>query len=140
MTRPQDDDRSAAQPTARHTHRVRITASRRTAATARRGITPAAALVEQTGVGELYLRGLLRAQLRLALGVLAVVATTLLGLPVLFVLAPSLAQAGLLGVPLPWIALGVGVYPVMIAAAAWYATRAQRLERSFTDVVTRSGE
>ena len=121
----------------RPTHRVRVTSSRRTATTARRG-SPAAALVEQTGVGELYLQGLLRAQLRLTLSVLGVVALALLGLPILFVLLPSLAGQGVLGIPLPWWALGVAAYPIMIGAAAWYAARAHRLERAFAAVVTRS--
>jgi hypothetical protein len=117
------------------TQRVRVTSSRRGASTPHRR-TATAALVEQTGVGELYLRGLLRAQLRLALAVLAVVAATLLGLPLLFAVAPVTRQLHLGPLPFPWVVLGVLLYPAMMAAAALYSRQAERTERRFADIVT----
>jgi hypothetical protein len=118
------------------TQRVRVTSSRR-GATAPRRRTRASALVEQTGVGELYLQGLLHSQLRLALVVLGVGAVTLVGLPLLFLLVPATQHLRVLGLPFPWLALGLLLYPAMVAVAAWYAARAERVERRFTDVVTR---
>jgi hypothetical protein len=99
--------------------------------------TPATDLVEQTEVGELYLQGLLRAQLRLALTVLGVFAAALLAVPVLVTLVPATGAVSLAGVPLVWVLLGVLVYPAMVALAAWYAHQAGRLETRFSDVVGR---
>lgn len=125
-------------PAPRHTHRVRVTSSRRGAATARPH-TRRAALVQQTGVGELYLQGLLRAQLRLGLTVLGVLAAVLLGLPLLFALIPATRSLQVGGLPLPWVVLGVGLYPAMVLLAAWFDRHAGRLERRFAEVMEREG-
>lgn len=117
------------------TQRVRVTSSRRGASTPRRR-TATSALVEQTGVGELYLRGLLRAQLRLAVAVLGVVGVTLLGLPLLFAVVPATRVLSVGPVPFPWLVLGVLLYPAMMAAAALYSRQAERTERRFADIVT----
>jgi putative solute:sodium symporter small subunit len=58
-------------------------------------------------------------------------------LPLVFELSPDVRRTHLLGVPLPWLVLGVGVYPVMIALAAFYVRRAERIEAEFTDMVGR---
>lgn len=123
-------------PVQPHTQRVRVTSSRRHAATARpRSL--AVALTEQTGAGELYLQGLLRAQLRLALTVLGVGALALLGLPALFALIPATRSLEVLGLPFPWVLLGVMLYPTMVVLAGWYVTQATRLESRFADVVAK---
>ncbi|OLT16728.1 hypothetical protein BJF80_05210 [Serinicoccus sp. CUA-874] len=111
-----------------HGARVRVTSSRRGATTARRRPL-AASLVEQTGAGELYLRGLLRAQLRLALLVLAGLALVLGGIPVLYAVLPAARDVRLAGVPVVWPVLAVLVYPVLVALAAWYTRAATRVER-----------
>lgn len=117
-----------ADPATRATGRVRVTSSRRGATTARR--RPLAdALVEQTGAGELYLRGLLRAQLRLALTVLGLVWVVLLGLPVLWTVLPAARAVSLWGVPVAWPLLAVALYPLMVGVAAWYTRRATVLEQ-----------
>lgn len=126
------------EPAPRHTQRVRVTSSRRHAAAARRRPL-ASSLAEQTAVGELYLQGLLRAQLRLALSVLGVGAVALLGLPVLFALVPATRSLHVAGVPFAWLLLGVLLYPAMVALAAWHVRHATRLERRFADVVGREG-
>jgi hypothetical protein len=92
---------------------------------------------EQTRVGELYMRSLVRTQLRLAVTVLGAFAVTVCGLPLLFTLAPELRSLDVLGLPLPWLLLGVGVYPLIGAAAWWYVRAAERAERDFADLVTR---
>ena len=92
---------------------------------------------EQTGLGEVYMRSLLRSQLRLALTVLAATALLIGGLPVLFVVLPSVSQAHLLGVPLPWLLLGALAYPMLWLAARYYVRQAERNERDFTDVLER---
>lgn len=118
--------------------RVRVTSSRRGAAAARRRPL-AAALAQQTGAGELYLQGLLRAQLRHGLTVLGVLASVLLGLPLLFALVPATRSLEVAGVPVPWIVLGVLLYPGLVLLAAWFDRQAGRLERRFTEVMEREG-
>ncbi len=127
---------TAPTPAPRHTQRVRVTSSRRGASTPRRR-TATSALVEQTGVGELYLHGLLRAQLRLALAVVGATAVTLLGLPLLFAVVPATRDLRVGPLPFPWLVLGVLLYPAMMATAAWYSHRAERTERRFADIVTK---
>ena len=140
MSAPEDSPGGAPRsPAPRHTHRVRVTSSRRDAPAARVR-APAEALVEQTGLGELYLTGLLRAQLRLTLTVLAMGAAALLGLPALFALLPASRELSIAAVPVPWLVLGVLLYPSMVGVAWWYSRSATRLERRFTELVTRSGE
>ncbi len=92
---------------------------------------------EQTVVGELYISSLVRTQLRLGLAVLAGFGVTVGGLPLLFLLAPGLARYELLGLPLPWLLLGVLAYPA-IGLAAWAHLRAaERVERDFSELVDR---
>lgn len=117
----------------RLTARVRVTSSRREATTARRR-PMAAALVEQTGAGELYLRGLMRAQLRLALAVLAGLAVVLGGIPVLYAVLPATRALQVAGVPVVWPVLAVLVYPVLVEVAAWYTRSATRIERRLSAV------
>jgi hypothetical protein len=121
----------------RHTRRVRVTSSRRGAARPPGGAALSRDLAEQTGLGEIYLQGLLRAQLRLSLTVLGVGVLALGGLPVLFLAVPATRELGVLGIPFPWLVLGGLVYPVAALAARWYARAAERLERDFAEIVGR---
>ncbi|MGH3655359.1 MAG: hypothetical protein ACRDUA_01750 [Micromonosporaceae bacterium] len=92
----------------------------------------------QTSLGQVYMSSLIRVQLRLGLLVLAVVGVVLLGLPALFALVPGLGAERALGLPLPWLLLGVVVHPALIAAAWFYVRHAERNEREFADLVERS--
>lgn len=92
---------------------------------------------EQTVVGELYMRALIRTQLRLGLGVLGAFGLTVGALPFLFWISPSLGAFRVLGVPLPWLLLGIGAYPVIGAAAWGYLWASERAERDFSDLVER---
>ena len=76
--------------------RIRVTSSRRAArAPARRPLE--AELDEQTELGEVYLRGLMRAQLRLAATIILFGVAGLGGLPLLFSLVPAARDVRLLG-------------------------------------------
>ena len=86
------------------------------------------------------MRSLLREQLRLALGVLAVLGLTIGLLPLAFHLAPGLADVRLLGMPLGWLLLGVVVYPVLVALGWVYVRRAERNERDFAEIVSEARE
>ncbi|HZI97048.1 MAG TPA: hypothetical protein VFD41_05930, partial [Actinomycetales bacterium] len=88
---------------------------------------------EQTLVGELYMRSLVRTMLRLAGVVLGTFMVTLGGLPLLFALAPELGAVRVVGVPLPWLLLGAVAYPTIGLTAWWYVRSAERAERDFAD-------
>ena len=104
--------------------RVRVTSSRREAT--RHTARPAAdEVAEHTDLGEVYVRGLMRAQLRLAASVL------LVG----FLAVPSARSLLLLGIPLPWLTLGILIYPAAGLAARYYVRASERLEAAFVDVV-----
>jgi hypothetical protein len=116
--------------------RVRVT-SPRTGGTRSRRPTGASEIDRQTRVGEVYMASLLRAQLRLALGVLGALGVLLGGLPLLFSVVPALVDVQVLGMPLPWVLLAFAVYPVLLGLGWTYVRAAERNERDFTDVVDR---
>jgi hypothetical protein len=94
-------------------------------------------LVEQTRVGDALLRGLIRAQLALALRLAVVVCVGLGGLPLLFWLAPPTGRAALWGIGLPWLLLGVLAYPFLYLVGYAYVRLAEQNERDFTALVRR---
>ncbi|REF96243.1 hypothetical protein DFJ67_2220 [Asanoa ferruginea] len=94
-------------------------------------------LAEQTQVGEALVRGLVRAQLALALRLSLVVATGLGGLPLLFAVAPEVSSASIAGIDLPWVLLGVAAYPFLFAVGWAYVRLAERNEQDFVAVVRR---
>ncbi len=81
------------------------------------------------------MRSLIRLQLRLAVGVCLVFALLLGGLPLLLTVQPQLAGVEALGLPLPWLLLGVLIYPVLLAAAWFYVRQAERNEGDFADLL-----
>lgn len=90
---------------------------------------------ESTGVGEVYMRSLIRSQLRAALTVVTTVALSLGVLPVVLVSFRSVRETTVAGVPLPWIVLGVVVYPCLFVLGWLYVRQAERAERDFSDLV-----
>jgi hypothetical protein len=90
---------------------------------------------EQTELGELYLNALVRAQRRLAVSVCATAAVVLGGLPVLFDLVPATGSFDVLGLPLPWLLLGLLAYPFMIVLAWRAVVGAERNEHEFAELV-----
>jgi uncharacterized membrane protein (DUF485 family) len=103
--------------------------------------TPAARTTDiddETRLGGMYMGSLLREQLRLALGLLTVLALTLGLLPLLFHLLPGLAGVHVLGVPVAWLLLGVLVYPALVLLGWVYVRRAERNERDFAELVSES--
>jgi hypothetical protein len=114
--------------------RVRITSPRTGARRPRSGRSNASDIDALTPLGEVYVKSLMRAQLRLAASVVLLLAATLGVLPVAFRVLP-LDRVHLLGVPLPWLLLGVAVYPWLLWLAWWYVRRAERNEMAFEDLV-----
>jgi hypothetical protein len=89
----------------------------------------------QSRLGEVYLSSLLREQLRLAVLSLAVLVCTVVSQPLLFWLAPGLAGVRVLGAPLPWLLLGVGVYPLLVLVGWRFVRAAERNEDDFAHLV-----
>ena len=114
--------------------RVRVT-SPRTSAARTRNVSIASEIDEQTRLGEVYITSLMRSQLRLALGVLLVLASTLGLLPLLFTAVPGLAEIDLLGVPLPWILLTVVAFAEIISLGWYYVRHAEHNEDAFSDLL-----
>ena len=54
----------------------------------------------------------------------------------LFATAPATRQWELLGIPLPWLALGLLVYPALIGAGWWYVRQAERTEARFAELAS----
>jgi len=117
--------------------RVRVTSSRRGAAPMH--ARPVSRdLDEQTELGDVYLDGLMRAQLRLSVAVIALTVAGLAALPVTLSLVPATRTITVVGVPFPWLVLGVAVYPAAWFLARWYTRQAERIEQDFAEVVESS--
>jgi len=101
----------------------------------RRVVRTLAEVEEQTGVGEMLVRQLVRAQLTLALRLMAVTVVVLGGIPLLFILAPSVGTASIFGLRVPWLLLGLAVYPFFLWVAWSYNRSAERNEQDFTEMV-----
>lgn len=86
-------------------------------------------------LGELYLTSLMRDQLRLALRTTLLLGLSVGTLPLVFFLAPALADVRLSGVPLAWLLLGAAVYPWLVWLAWRFLRRAEANERSFAALV-----
>ena len=125
-------DTDGTQPKPRQ--RVRVT-SPRTAATRTRVVSIASEIDEQTRLGEVYITSLMRSQLRLAIGVLGVIAVTLGALPLLFWLVPAIGRLELLGIPVPWMLLTVVAFAEVIVLGWLYVRQAERNEDNFSDLL-----
>lgn len=91
----------------------------------------AAEIDDETELGDTYLRSLMGVQLRLGLVVCLTVCGALAVLPIAFELFPALGETNLLGLRLPWLLLGVVVFPTLVAGGWVYVRRAERNERRF---------
>jgi hypothetical protein len=111
------------------------TTVRSTGVAAPRRDTESQAFDEQTEYSEVLLHSLMRAQLGLTLGFIALAVGLLISLPLVVSLVPSLADKHVLGLPLTLAVLGVAVYPVLVVIAIAYVRLAERTERHFLDLV-----
>jgi hypothetical protein len=113
--------------------RVRVTAPRSAA-------RPATSPVEQrespeeSAVGQVFVRSLIRSQLRLALVVAGGFLLIVGAFPVLLAAIPGLAESRIAGIPLDWLLLGAGIYPVTGISAWLYIRGAARNEARYRDL------
>lgn len=90
---------------------------------------------EQTLVGDALVRGLVRAQLGLALRLAAVVVCAVVAIPLLNAAFPDLAAITVVGIRLNWLVLAVLVYPLLYGVGRLYVRLAEQAERDFVGVV-----
>jgi hypothetical protein len=81
---------------------------------------------------------LIRAQLSLAMRLAAVFGCLLGGLPLLLAVSPQVRQAKAFGMSLPWLLLGVVMYPLLLAGGLLYVRLAERNEQDYADLVERT--
>jgi hypothetical protein len=91
-------------------------------------------------VEDILLRGLIRAQLALAVRLAVVVLVGLGSLPLLFALAPTFGAVAIAGVRLPWLLLGLLAYPFLLTVGAAFVRVANRNERDFAALQRREPE
>jgi nucleoside permease NupC len=90
---------------------------------------------EQTEVGDALVRGLIRAQLGLALRLGTLVFGTLAVIALLDSVFPSVSELTVLGFRPNWLILGVLVYPAMYTIGRLFVRLAEQSERDFVRVV-----
>ena len=99
---------------------------------------PATAPKAKTGADEAYfVRSLVRAQLRLALMVAGGFVVILVGIALIVAFWPEIRELTLFHIPLSWLVLGVGVYPILMFAAVLFSRGATKNERMYRDLVKR---
>ncbi|MDO3639769.1 hypothetical protein [Mycolicibacterium arseniciresistens] len=90
---------------------------------------------EQTQVGDALVRGLVRAQLGLALRLAAVVMSAVTAIVVVNSAFPGLADVDVAGVRANWLILAVLAYPLLYGVGRLYVRLAEQSERDFVRVV-----
>ena len=90
---------------------------------------------EGTAVGELLRRDLIRSQLMVTLRFGALAVLVLGTLPAILALLPAVGQFHVAGLRVPWLLLGVLMYPFLVGVAWRYTRVADRVEQNFADHV-----
>jgi hypothetical protein len=92
-------------------------------------------LDDEGGLSELRLRSLMGAQLRLGIRHLAVVIGVLTALPLVLANTDVLSDNVMFGVPLAWLLVGAGLFPLLLGVALSYNRSITRLEALYNEVV-----
>lgn len=114
--------------------RVRVTAPPSAPGRGAR-LSAASEIDAQSDLGEVFLKSLLRTQLRLALTTMAVLLPIITVVPLLF-LTGAVRSASVFGIPVPWVVLAVAAYPVLWVLAWFFVRRAERNEDHFDEMLT----
>jgi hypothetical protein len=94
-------------------------------------------LEEQTSVGEKLVRDLIRQQLKSAFGLAFAVLIGMCLLPITFYLVPQISDLKILGIPIPWLVLGLAPFPILYGVGWVFRRQAERHERDFVNMVDR---
>ncbi|KXT58452.1 membrane protein [Gordonia sp. QH-12] len=92
-------------------------------------------VAEQTGVGEHLVRGLVRAQLALALRLGVAVLAIFVAIPLIGATVEPFADATVFGLRLNWLILGLLPLPLLYLAGRLYIRLAEQAERDFVRLV-----
>ncbi|RAM39241.1 DUF485 domain-containing protein [Arthrobacter globiformis] len=114
--------------------RVRVTAPRSASRISADSSAEPREAAEESAVGQVFVRSLIRSQLRLALVVAGGFLLILGAFPLLLAASPGLAQTRIAGIPFDWIVLGAGIYPVTGISAWLYIRSAARNEARYRDL------
>ena len=90
---------------------------------------------EQTEVGDALVRGLVRAQLGLAVRLAAVVTAIVIAIPLLGTAFPAFETMTVFGIRANWLILGALLYPLFYGVGRLYVRLAEQAERDFVAVV-----
>ncbi|WP_436775363.1 hypothetical protein [Yinghuangia sp. YIM S09857] len=105
------------------------------------GRLPYAATADDLGapsrLGDLYLKSLMRTQLRLGLSVVAVLVVLLGGIPLACATVPEFREATVAGVPAPWLLVAVVPHPVFLVLGVLNTRQAEANERDFALLMDR---
>jgi len=135
VTAPDGSDGAAPGPVP--VQRVVVTHPRTTAARRSGGSTARREIGAMTPVGTVFVRTLVRSQLRLSGAVLAGMVLVIGVLPIVGALLPGALSVRVLGVPLAWAFLACLVFPTLFGVGVWYVRHAERTEQRFIDLVER---
>ena len=113
--------------------RVRVVLSERRGGA--RSVRTVVDIQENTDVGALLRANLIKNQLSVALRFAALAGGVLALLPLLFWLFPDIGRTEVLGLRVPWLLLGILVYPFLLVIAWWHTCIAERVEQGFADHV-----
>ena len=113
--------------------RVRVVLSERKGIT--RPVRTIKEVQEGTPVGELLRRDLIRSQLMVTLRFGALAVLVLGTLPAILTVLPAVGQLHVAGLRVPWLLLGVLMYPFLVGVAWRYTRVADRVEQNFADHV-----
>ncbi|CAI3795304.1 hypothetical protein [Pseudarthrobacter sp. MM222] len=89
---------------------------------------------QESDAGQVFIRSLIRSQLRLGLVVAGGFLLILLAFPLMLGLVPGLAHSTIAGLPFDWVLLGAGIYPVIGLSAWLYVRTAARNEARYRDL------
>lgn len=89
---------------------------------------------EESDAGQVFVRSLIRTQLRLGVVVAAGFLLILAAFPLMLGLVPGLAGSTIAGLPFDWVLLGAGIYPVVGLSAWLYVRTANRNEARYRDL------
>jgi hypothetical protein len=92
-------------------------------------------LEEQTSIGEVLVRNLLRAQFKTSMWLAALTLAPLAALPLACYLSPAFAAATVFGVRLPWLLIGVLPFALLFGVGHWHNRLAERHEKDFVNMV-----
>ncbi|MGV8871355.1 MAG: hypothetical protein ACOH2Q_02425 [Rhodococcus sp. (in: high G+C Gram-positive bacteria)] len=113
-------------------HRERVVLSQRRGA---RMVRTRVEVQEQTEVGDALVRSLVRAQLLLSVRLAVMTLSILFAIPLSGMLLERVTDVALFGIGLPWLVLGVAIYPLLFGVGWAYVRRSERNETEFVGLV-----